>query len=114
LVNPAAIEIPPIALWVALIPAHRLEERFKGEAPHPLAGDPEVTIASVYAGSRNSYRGSPCGLSPLLVNGKSGISTVFFVFFWVLAGFQWFSTTFAAIFGVSTKPAPPLRPFAVR
>jgi hypothetical protein len=46
-----------------------------------------LTIASVYAGSRNSYRGSPCGLSPLLVNGKSGISTVFFVFFSIFVGF---------------------------
>jgi hypothetical protein len=45
------------------------------------------TIASVYAGSRNSYRASPCGLLPPLVNGKSGISTVFFVFFSVLARF---------------------------
>jgi hypothetical protein len=62
------------------------------------AGDLEVTIASVYAGSRNSYRGSPCGLSPPLVNGKSGISTVFFVFFGVFVGFSWFSTTFAAVF----------------
>jgi hypothetical protein len=57
-----------------------------------------LTIASVYAGSRNSYRGSPCGLSPLLVNGKSGISTVFFVFSGIFFGFRRFSATFAAVF----------------
>jgi hypothetical protein len=34
---------------------------------------------------------------PLLVNGKSGISTVFFVFCRIFLGFQRFSTTFAAI-----------------
>jgi hypothetical protein len=64
-----------------------------------------LTIASVYAGSRNSYRGSPCGLLPLLVNGKSGISTVFFVFFSVLAGFRPISTTFAALFPARATPA---------
>jgi hypothetical protein len=56
-----------------------------------------MQIASVYAGSRNSYRRSPCGLSPLLVNGKSGISTVFLVFLTVFIGFWLFSTTFAPI-----------------
>jgi hypothetical protein len=34
---------------------------------------------------------------PPLVNGKSGISTVFFVFCAIFVGFQRFSTTFAAI-----------------
>jgi hypothetical protein len=63
-----------------------------------------LTIASVYAGSRNSYRGSPCGLLPLLVNGKSGISTVFFVFLWVFMGFEPFYTTFAPVLTASGDP----------
>jgi hypothetical protein len=57
-----------------------------------------LTIASVYAGSRNSYRESPCGLLPPLVNGKLGISTVFFVFSSIFFGFKRFSATFAAVF----------------
>jgi hypothetical protein len=61
----------------------RLPVAIAGSGP----GDSMLTIASVYAGSRNSYRGSPCGLLPLLVNGKSGISTVFFVFFSIFVGF---------------------------
>jgi hypothetical protein len=73
-----------------------------------------VTIASVYAGSRNSYRGSPCGLSPLLVNRKSGISTVLFVFFGILAGFMPFSTTFAAVSWFRATVQRPVRPSAVR
>jgi hypothetical protein len=61
------------------------------------SGDSEGRIASIHAGSRNSYRCSRCGLMPPLVNGKSGISTVFFVFCAIFVGFQRFSTTFAAI-----------------
>jgi hypothetical protein len=61
------------------------------------SGDSEGRIASIHAGSRNSYRCSRCGLMPPLVNGKSGISTVFFVFCAIFIGFQRFSTTFAAI-----------------
>jgi hypothetical protein len=65
----------------------KLRTRLPGPISGPGPGDSMLTIASVYAGSRNSYRGSPCGLSPLLVNGKSGISTVFFVFFSIFVGF---------------------------
>jgi hypothetical protein len=79
-------------------------------------GDPLLRFASVYAGSRNSYRGSPCGLLPLLVNGKSAISTVFFVFLPVFLGFQRLSTTFAAVLlvinsgeALEQRPARPLR-----
>jgi hypothetical protein len=42
---------------------------------------------------------------PLLVNGKSGISTVFFVFLGVFLGFEPVSTTFAAVFAAGTTPA---------
>jgi hypothetical protein len=56
-----------------------------------------VQFASVYAGPRNSYRASPCGLLPLLVNGKSAISTVFFVFLPVFLGFWLFCTTLEVI-----------------
>jgi hypothetical protein len=65
----------------------KLRTRLPGAISGSGPGDPLVRFASIYAGSRNSYRGSPCGLSPLLVNGKSGISTVFFVFFSVFVGF---------------------------
>jgi hypothetical protein len=41
---------------------------------------------------------------PLLVNGKSGISTVFFVFFAVFMGFEPISTTFAPVFAARATP----------
>jgi hypothetical protein len=96
------------------LPANRQEKRLQGKLrtrvtgaiSGPDPGDPTARFASVYAGSRNSYRASPCGLLPLLVNGKSSISTVFFVFLRVFLGFWRFSTTFAAIFAVHLRGSP--------
>jgi hypothetical protein len=38
LVNPAAIEIPPVTFWVAALPATRQEERFRGKLRTRLPG----------------------------------------------------------------------------